>query len=80
MVTWSKDGQVISADSFKVLQDQRISVKGEQGGQGVSLTISGLRRSDGGKFISLTKLSPGFNFLFPPLSLLDVYFEVILTD
>ena len=69
MVTWSKDGQVISADSFKVkiiitiiiiiiiiefiffkvLQDARISVRGELGGQGVSLTISGLRRSDAGQ-------------------------------
>ena len=49
MVTWSKDGQVISADSFKVLQDERISVRGELGGQGVSLSISGLRRSDGGQ-------------------------------
>ena len=63
VVTWSKDGQVISADSFKVLQDQRISVRGEQGGQGVSLTIQGLRRSDGGKFISSHKLSPGFKFV-----------------
>ena len=47
--TWSKDGQVISADSFKVLQDSRISVVGEQGGQGVSLTLTGLRKSDGGQ-------------------------------
>ena len=34
---------------FKVLQDARISVRGELGGQGVSLTISGLRRSDAGQ-------------------------------
>merc|ERR1719284_2327499 len=51
VVTWSKDGQVISADSFKVLQDARISVRGELGGQGVSLTISGLRRSDAGQWV-----------------------------
>ena len=49
-MTWSKDGQVISADTFKVLQDSRISVSAGVGGQGVMLSVSGLRLSDSGHY------------------------------
>ena len=48
-MTWSKDGQVISADTFKVLQDSRISVSG--GTNGVVLTLHGLRLSDAGQYV-----------------------------
>ena len=50
-MTWSKDGQVISADTFKVFQDSRISVTADSNGQGVRLSISGLRMTDGGQYV-----------------------------
>ena len=49
MVTWSKDGQVISADTFKVVRDSRISVTRER--DGVSLRVSSLGLSDGGRYV-----------------------------
>ena len=40
---WFLIGQVISADTFKVLQDSRLGVASAPGGQGVTLTVRGLR-------------------------------------
>ena len=48
-MTWSKDGQVISADTFKVLQDSRIHVSGDS--SGVVMTLTGLRLSDAGQYV-----------------------------
>ena len=53
-MTWSKDGQVISADTFKVLQDSRISVSGDR--EGVELSLSNLKLSDGGKYVCALNL------------------------
>jgi len=49
VVTWSKDGQVISADNFKVLKDSRITVN-HVPNRGVSITIVGLKVSDSGSY------------------------------
>jgi len=49
VVTWSKDGQVISADNFKVLKDSRISVN-HIPRDGVSITITDLKVSDSGQY------------------------------
>jgi len=49
VVTWSKDGQVISADNFKVLKDSRITVN-HLPNRGVSITIHGLKVSDSGSY------------------------------
>lgn len=49
VVTWSKDGQVISADNFKVLKDSRITVS-HLPNRGVSITIHGLKVSDSGSY------------------------------
>jgi len=49
VVTWSKDGQVISADSFKVLKDSRITVN-HVPNRGVSITIQGLKVTDSGSY------------------------------
>lgn len=49
VVTWSKDGQVISADNFKVLKDSRITVD-HLPNKGVSITIRGLRVEDSGAY------------------------------
>ena len=40
---------MISADTFKVVRDSRISVTRE--GDGVSLTVSSLGLSDGGRYV-----------------------------
>ena len=44
----SGEFQVISANTFKVLQDPRISV--ESDGGGVSLSLSDLKLTDGGEY------------------------------
>jgi len=49
VVTWSKDGQVISADNFKVLKDNRITVN-HVPHDGVSITITDLKVSDSGQY------------------------------
>lgn len=49
VVTWSKDGQVISADNFKVLKDSRITVN-HRTNRGVEITITGLSVSDSGSY------------------------------
>jgi len=51
VITWSKDGQVISADTFKVLQDMRMQVSADANDQGVMLTVSGLKLSDSGQYV-----------------------------
>ena len=48
-MTWSKDGQVISADNFKVLKDSRITVN-HAPRDGVAITISDLKVSDSGQY------------------------------
>ena len=48
-MTWSKDGQVISADNFKVLKDRRITVN-HAARDGVTITISDLKVSDSGQY------------------------------
>ena len=54
MVTWSKDGQVISADTFKVVQDSRISVRRER--DEVRLIVRSLGLADGGKYVCALNL------------------------
>ena len=49
VVTWSKDGQVISADNFKVLKDSRITVN-HVPRDGVTITITDLKVSDSGQY------------------------------
>ena len=48
-MTWSKDGQVISADNFKVLKDSRITVN-HAPLDGVTITITDLKVSDSGQY------------------------------
>ncbi|XP_023340168.1 lachesin [Eurytemora carolleeae] len=52
VVTWSKDGLVISADGFKVRQDDRIDVV-YMPGIGVDLQLTGLTRGDTGSNVRL---------------------------
>ena len=48
-MTWSKDGQVISADNFKVLKDNRITVN-HSPHEGVAITIADLKVTDSGQY------------------------------
>ena len=56
VVTWSKDGQVLSADNVKVLNDNRIHLE-HQPKRGVNISIDNLRGEDSG----LYKCSLNFN-------------------
>ena len=49
VVSWTKDGQVISANDLKVLKDDRIKVS-HRPTEGVSISISGLKVTDAGKY------------------------------
>jgi len=49
VVTWSKNGQVISADNFKVLKDNRITVN-HLPHEGVTITIAELKVTDSGQY------------------------------
>ena len=55
-MTWSKDGQVLSADNVKVLNDDRIRVE-HQTKRGVNISIINLAGEDSG----LYKCSLNFN-------------------
>ena len=48
-MTWSKNGQVISADNFKVLKDSRITVN-HLPHEGVTITIAELKVTDSGQY------------------------------
>ena len=49
MITWMKDERVISADNFKVLDDNRITVS-HLVGRGTNLTIRHLKTQDSGQY------------------------------
>ena len=56
MVTWSKDGRVLSAENVKVLNDNRIHVE-HQPKRGVNISIVNLVGEDSGVY----KCSLNFN-------------------
>ena len=49
VVSWSKEGQIISAANLKVIKDERIIID-HTSTKGVSITISDLRVTDAGKY------------------------------
>ena len=55
VITWMKDDRVMSADSFKVIDDSRISVL-QLDGQGSRLEIRQLRQSDSGQYSCIVNL------------------------